>query len=307
MPITRIAYFAQTGVITSQPSGVLGAGNDFTFTLPINSANIEVTRPIEAVTAFGQFDALNQAQTNITTCKCSLKGYLGSGSGISGLNASAINKLIGHTRTGEMNIAVGPQGFTMSGILTNLGIDISVGGFGMFDLGFAGVGHPVSLANASTSATNPISSTFGILPVTTMSIGTSGLLTGASATSVKFSYDLPTDTLTALGENPNATQGLLNSIIATKAPYKTSLSVEGFGVNPGIVDAALQSGVSVGDINIVLPKGKVTSRSFNNAAGQASATFSYSAEDVSATITAATLGAYTQNNNALTSPTWGAS
>lgn len=306
MPINRIAYFAQTGKITSLDTGVLGSGNNFVYSLPINSANIEVTRPIDAVTAFGQFDALQQAQTNITTCKCSLKGYLGSGSGVTGLDSSVLNNLIGHTKTGAMAIEVGPQGFSMSGILTNIGLDISVGGFGMFDLGFAGVGNPV-VAAANASATTVISSSFGLAPVTTMSIGTSGLLSGANATSMKFSYDLPTDTLTSLGENPNANQTGINSIIATKAPYKASMSVEGFGVNVTLNDAALLSGITIGNISLVLPKGKVTSRSFNNAAGQASATFSYSAEDVSAQITPFTgLGLYTQNNNFLSSPTWGA-
>jgi hypothetical protein len=306
MPINRIAYFAQTGVVSSIGTNV------FSYTLPINSANIEVTRPIDAVTAFGQFESLRQAQTNITTCKCSLKGYLGSGNtyasgaaGISGISAGMLNNLIGQTRTGLMKIAVGPQGFEMSGILTNIGLDISVGGFGMFDLGFAGVGNP-SVADASTPATASVSSSFSISPITTMSIGTSGLLNGASATSVKFSYDLPTDTLTSLGENPNADQSGMNSIIATKAPYKTSLNVEGFGVNPNILDVSITGGISIGDIGIALPKGKVTSRSFNNAAGQASATFSYSAEDVSATITAVILPAYTQNSSALGSPTYGA-
>jgi hypothetical protein len=138
-------------------------------------------------------------------------------------------------------------------------------------------------------------------------VGTTGLLNGVYASAIKFSYDLPTDTLTSLGENPNATQGNLNSIIATKAPYKASLSIEGFGVNINILDSALKSGVSIGDIFISLPKGKVVSRSYNNAAGQSSANFSYSAEDVSAAFGPSDLDTYSQNNNRLLYPTWGAS
>ncbi len=175
----------------------------------------------------------------------------------------------------------------------------------MFDLGFAGVGQPV-VADAQTSATSALFTTLAISPVTTMSVAGSGLLTGAYATSVKFSYDLPTDNLTALGENPNAFQGQLNSIIATKAPYKASLSVEGFGVNNGIVDAALVSGIQIGNLVIRLPQGKVTSRSFNNAAGQATASFSFSAEDVSANFQTGVILAYQQNNTGLSYPTWGA-
>ena len=81
--IPRIAYFAQSGKLVT-PSG--------TYVLPVNSANIEVTRPIEAVTAFGQFNSLNTAQTNITTCKSTLKVYLGTGNLISGLTNNKIGR-----------------------------------------------------------------------------------------------------------------------------------------------------------------------------------------------------------------------
>lgn len=298
MAINRIAYFAQTGIISST------TGTAWSYILPINSASIEVSRPIEAATAFGQFGALNQAQTNVTTCKMSLKGYLGSGTNVTGVSSSVLNNIIGHTASGVMSIVVQPQGFTGSGILTNLGIDISVGGFGMFDMGFAGVGNPI-LADASASATNSSTTTLALAPVTTMSIGNAGLLQNANPTSIKFSYDLPTDTLTSLGENPNGWQGTLNSIIATKAPYKASLSVEGFGVNPTLTDAQATGQVSIGNIGVNLPKGRVTARSTSNAAGQATANFSYTVEDVSANISDVGIGAYSQNNNAQITPTYG--
>lgn len=302
MAINRIAYFAQTGVV-STPS--------HNYTFPINSANIEVSRPIESVTAFGSFNSLNQAQTNITTCKCSMKGHLGSGTNISGFNVHAISDIISTTQTGCLYISVGPQGFGMSGICTNIGLDIAVGGFGTFDIGFAGVGNP-TLSSGTPGATDILNTGVGtnawsICPVTTMSIGTTGLLSGVSATSVKFSYDLPTDTLTSLGENPNANQSGMNSIIATKAPYKATMHVEGFGVNATLQDAAALGGIQVGDIVIQLPNAKVTSRSFSNAAGQASATFSYSMEDVYASFTTGTVAAYVQDNNKTTTSTWGAS
>lgn len=289
--INRIAYFAQSGQLT------YGTGQ--TITLPINSANIETTRPVEAITSFGTFNSLNVAQTNLTTCKSSLKGYLGSGSGLTTLSASVLSGLITSTQTGTgaggIVITVTPGGFTMTGILSNIGLDISMGGFGMFELGFAGVGNPTVVppnASVATAGTAPLA----ISPITTMSIGTQGLLSGAAATSIKFAYDLPTDVLSALGDNPNAAQGNLVSVIATKAPYKTSLSVEGYGVDPTILDATLANGVSIGTINIVLPHGKVNSRTFNNAAGQVSATFAYSAEDVSATLTDIVISGYQQSS-----------
>jgi len=301
--INRIAYFAQSGQIV--------AGGT-TYTLPINSANIEVSRPIEAITSFGTFNSLNTAQTNLTTCKSSLKGYLGSGSGITTLSAACLNALISATQTGTgaggITITVLPDGFAMTGILTNVGLDISMGGFGMFDLGFAGVGNPFVISPSGAAGLVAGAAPLAISPITTMSIGTAGLLSGVAATSVKFSYDLPTDVLSALGDNPNATQGNLNSVIATKAPYKTTLSVEGYGVDPTILDTALVGGISIGTINIVLPHAKVNSRSFSNAAGQVSATFSYAAEDVSATLTDILISGYQQSpaNISAFGPAYGA-
>jgi len=278
MPISRIAYFAQSGTIFNGTKQ---------WTLPISSANIEVTRPIEAVTTFGQFGALNTAQTNITTCKSTLKTYLGSGNGISGISKNFIDEIISGSQTGTLRILVQPNGFQMYGILTNLGLDISLGGFGMCDLGFAGVGNP--------DISNPISTTISsggalaIAPVTTMSIGSGGAMSGIYATSLKFSYDLPTDTLGVLGENPNASQLSMQSTIATKAPYKTTMSIEGFGINlSGLLDNAVTGLFQIGELAFNLPKGKVTSRSVSNAAGQVSATFSMSLEDTSATFYTAT-------------------
>lgn len=301
--INRIAYFAQSGMLT------YGSGQ--TVVLPINSANIEVTRPIEAITSFGTFNSLNTAQANLTTCKSSLKGYLGSGSGLTTLSAAVLTGLISATQTGTgaggISIVVQPGGFTMTGILTNIGLDISMGGFGMFDLGFAGVGNPI-IVPPNTAQSIAGATPLSISPITTMSIGTSGLLSGVAATSVKFAYDLPTDVLSALGDNPNAAQGNLVSVIATKAPYKTTLSVEGYGVDPTIIDTALSNGISIGTINIILPHAKVNARSFNNAAGQVSATFSYACEDVSATLTDIALNAYQESSGNINSfgPTYGA-
>jgi hypothetical protein len=303
MAINRIAYFAQSGSLTYGGTTVV---------LPINHANIEVNRPVEAITSFGSFNSLNLAQTALTTCKSSLKGYLGSGSGITTLSAAVINALISATQTGTgaggIVITVAPDGFSMTGVLTNLGLDISMGALGMFDLGFAGVGNPYIVQPSGATGLVAGAAPLAISPITTMSVGSSGLLSGVAATSVKFSYDLPTENLSALGDNPNATQGNLISIIATKAPYKTSMTVEGYGVDPTILDAVLAQGVSIGTINIILPHGKVNSRSFSNAAGQVSASFSYSAEDVSATLTDIVISGYVQTGINITGfgPAYGA-
>ena len=291
--IPRIVYFAQSGTIQSSYTGLGYTGASFN--LPISSANIEVSRPIEGVNTFGHFGSLNTAQTNLSTCKSTLKGYMGSGSGISGFNVACLQDILNNTQSGNnIVIAVEPGGFQMSGICTNIGLDISLGGFGMIDMGFAGLGEPVLVnpLSANASQTTAIANTFTVAPITTMSIGAgpngSGALSGVYCTSIKFSYDLPTDVLGSLGDNPDATQGSpqIISQMATKPPYKAHISVEGYGVNPNLTDASVANAIFIiGNVGIQLPHAKVSSRSLSNAAGQVSETFSYSIEDFSAVLT----------------------
>lgn len=288
--IPRIAYFAQKVTLTDSVTNTSSI-------LPINSANIEVSRPIEAVTAFGKFNSLNTAQTNITTCKSTIKAYLGQGGGtLNSVDADLLNRLVAATQKGYITVDVDPAGYTMNGILTNIGIDISLGGFAMLDLGFAGVGSP-DIDNDQNGATTVIQDSYSLQPVTTMSIGSDQGLENIFATSIKFSYDLPTDTLGALGENPNASQNQMRSIIATKAPYKSSITVEGYGIDISNtrLDSTVNKVFKIGTIGIQLPNGKVSARSINNAAGQVSATFSMTIEDVGAIFTPVTPSAYDQN------------
>lgn len=302
MPIPRIAYFAQKVTLTPEDASP--------YILPINSANIEVSRPIEAVTAFGKFNSLNTAQTNITTCKSTIKAYLGEGQGgLSSVNATLLNALVAATQSKSITINVAPAGFEMKGILTSVGIDISLGGFAMLDLGFAGVGSPI-IENNQAGATTVVNDTYALKPVTTMSISSAagGPLDGIFATSLKFSYDLPTDTLGALGENPNARQADMKSIIATKAPYKSSMTVEGYGID--LSESRLDSTIAdkvfvIGPIGVKLPNAKVSARSFNNAAGQVSATFSMTLEDVGAVFSDETVNSYSQNFDQSNLPMYG--
>lgn len=299
MPITRTAYYAQTGRITT-PNG--------TYLLPISSANVEVSSPVEAVLSFGQFGSLNQAQANLTTCKSSWKMHMGSGVNITGISATVLNDLINCTLTGSpFTVAVGPGGFTMTGILDSLALDISMGGLGMCDLGFAGIGHPY--ISPPTNQGTAVSTTYSISPISTMSISTgAGALSGVFASSLKFSYSLPTDVLSALGDNPDAFQGNMASQIASKAPYKATFSIDGVGVDPTTIATGLAGlAYNIGDISVTLPHAKIISRGFTNAAGQVAATFSYTLEDTSATLGTVALAAYADVNTSMgVTPTYGA-
>lgn len=297
----RTLYVGQQVTISTGPTGALGANQRTTGVLPVSSASCEVTKPVEAVTAFGRLGSLALAQTNLTTCKSTVKCYLTSGAaaflptggGInSGVTAGLIQSLTGDAINGTYTvIQVAPNGFTMSGILSNIGMDMSLGGFGTMDMSFNGIGQPLfsqATANAtSESALSPNQTPMSIVPVTTIAVG--GQVTGfGCANSFKFSLDMPTDNLACLGDPPDMGQSpALNSLIATKPPYKATITVEGFGVdvsNTGLLTTAsnLSSNFTLGGLNIALPNAIVTSKSFNNAVGTANATYNFTMEDTSA-------------------------
>jgi hypothetical protein len=284
MAISRALYVGQT--VSIAVSG--GLGN--TYYLPVSSASCEATKPTDYINAFGHLGSLAAAQTNLTTCRSSIKTYLGTGSNGSGLTAAAISDITGDAVKGQMTVVtVTPNGFTMSGIMSSLGVDLSLGSFGTADLSFNGVGNPV-FAVVGNASTEQASMPAVIEPVTTMQA--SGMITGVGcSTSYKFSLDMPTDTLACLGSNPDEAQSTsMSSMIATKPPYKATIAVEGFGVdvsNANSATIALNAAGEfvLGHLGIKLPNAKITSKSFNNAVGNAGATYNFSAEDTTATFT----------------------
>ena len=282
----RTLYAGQTVQILSQQGNVTGY-------LPVSSATCEVTRPIEAVTAFGHLGSLALAQTNLTTCKASIKSYLVSGANFSGtiagglctgMSALLLQCLTGDAIQGNYTVInVTPNGFQMSGILSYVGVDIALGGFGTCDLTFNGIGEPYFYALSGPATADQTAMPNAIVPVTT--VGVSGAINSyGCATSFKFTMDMPTDNLACLGDPPDVFQfSGMNSLIATKPPYKSTISVEGYGVNvstTGIPPA--NSLYSLGGLSIALPHATFTSKSFNNAVGTANATFNYTVEDTTA-------------------------
>jgi len=290
----RTLYVGQQVQIVTGPTGA--GGIRATGVLPVSSASCEVTKPVEAVTIFGRLGSVAIAQTNLTTCKSSIKAYLTSGASAytptglnSGVTAGLLRAITGDAVRGEYTvITVSPNGFTMSGLCSSVGLDMALGGFGMLDLGFAGIGQPqfsTAVSNASTEP-SPNYTPQTIVPVSTVAVG--GLVTGfGCANSFKFSLDMPTENLACLGDPPDMTQQAgLNSLIATKPPYKSTITVEGFGIdiaNTGMLatPSNLQGNFTLGGLNVSLPNAIVSSKTFNNAVGTANATYNFTMEDVS--------------------------
>jgi hypothetical protein len=290
----RTLYVGQQVQIVAGTTGAgLVTGAKITGYLPVSSASCEVTKPIEAVSAFGHLGSLAIAQTNLTTCKASVKTYLTSGqvnplSGgfVSGICPALLSAITGDAVGGNYTvITVTPNGFTMSGLITSIGIDMSLGGFGTCDMSFNGIGQPFFASPSVNATSEQAVMPAALTPVTT--IGVSGGILSGCANSFKFSLDMPTDTLACLGDNPDMVQSpAMNSLIATKPPYKSTISVEGFGVDVGSysVSGVPPAGTKymLGGLSISLPNAIVTSKSFNNAVGNANATYNYTIEDTSA-------------------------
>lgn len=264
--------------------------------LPVSSASCEVSRPVEAVNAFGHLGSLALAQTNLTTCKSSIKSYLSSGianvtvSGVSGVCPGLIQSLTGDAVAGRYTvIAVTPNGFTMSGLITSLGIDMSLGGFGTMDMSFNGIGQPLFPSLSSNATTEQANMPSSLTPVTT--VGASGAILSGCANSFKFSLDMPTDILACLGDAVDAAQSpSMASLMATKPPYKATITVEGFGVDIGSSNTGIppaNTKYSLGGLAISLPNAVLTSKSFNNAVGNANASYNYTLEDSTANFSAA--------------------
>lgn len=282
----RTLYAGQSAAIT--PNG--GVGTSGVRYLPVQSASCDMSRPTENLLSFGRLGALSRVQNSVSTCKADIKTYLANATGITGgsnyanlLNTDFIRVLTGQALEGLVStIVVSPNGFTMSGILTNLGIDISNGSFGMADLSFAGVGEPIfAAAPLSSSFTEQSVMPSVFSPVTSTNVG--GMATGGCANSFKFSLDLPNETISCLGGSVSGSQGAVASSFTqvAKPPFSATISVEGLGVDAP-TGSQLTSAFTVGKLSISLPNGTLESRSVNQSVGSAGQTYSFSLADASA-------------------------
>jgi hypothetical protein len=282
----RILYAGQTASIT--PAGAAGASG--VRYLPVQSAACDVSRPLENVLSFGHLGTLARVQNSVSTCKSDIKTYLANSTGITGasnyanlLNAEFIQVLTGQALAGQVStISVTPGGFTMSGILSNLGIDISNGSFATADLSFVGVGEPYFAPAPTTSSfSEQPNMPTSFSPVTSTNV--SGTITGGCANSFKFSLDIPNEVISCLGGNISGTQtAIANSFLqVAKPPFSATISVEGLAVDAP-TGAQLNSAYIVGKLAITLPNGTLESRSVNQSVGSAGASYNYTLSDASA-------------------------
>jgi hypothetical protein len=282
----RVLYVGQEVKIAQTSSTGTGSWRY----LPVQSASCEVTRPIEDILSFGHLGSLGRVQNAVSTCKADIKSYLANSTGVAAsgtavnlLNADFITRLTGDSLNGSMAvITVVPNGFTMSGILSSLNIDMSQGAFATADLSFNGVGEPIfAVAPTGSSFSEQANMPVTFSPVTVTNV--SGQAISGCANSFKFSLDLPNESISCLGGSVTGSQAAVSAsfLQVAKPPFKASVTVEGTAVDAPS-GASLTNAYIIGKLSIQLPAAQVTSRSFNNAVGNAGATYNYTLEDVSA-------------------------
>jgi hypothetical protein len=161
----------------------------------------------------------------------------------------------------------------------------------MIDLGFDGVGRLRAL-NMGTTSTLPGSNAGGVgyitsaVPATSEHVNCTGS-SGDTVASIKFSYDMPTETLSALG---STIQGASHNVSAgnkvfSKPPFKASITADGQDMN--LVDDAWKNAVAGGVQMWITDVGPSASNAFNavisSAVNVSTRSFSQNVGDIGAT------------------------
>ena len=195
------------------------------------------------------------------------------------------------------------DGFKLIGICSSMSIDASKGAFPMLDLSFEGVGRleTLNMGTGGTLSNNDggLCSVDSVVPLTSKDVSLGTVIGGASGdtvASVKWSYDLPTETLSRLGGViiGNHTQVKDDNKVFSKPPFKATMTADGQSltktpaewINAG-ADAAKgafmildKAATSNGGVKVKLQDAgtNVSTRSFSQNVGDVGATFSVTAE-----------------------------
>ena len=251
MAVNRVLYATQRCEIHQYHATPASATK---WLLPVQTASADETIPQDDVLVLGKLGGVARLQKDVASCKASIKAYIcqsitENASGVASvatdqmhtfLNALAADASAGNPSriyvdsTGQGNAL---DGFEFHGTLSSIGIDASKGAFPMLDLSFDGVGRLEEL-NMGTATTLPgahagsVGYITAATPATSENVSVTGG-TGDTVASVKFSHDMPTETLSALG---STIQGSSSNVkdgnkVFSKPPFKTSITADGQDLN----------------------------------------------------------------------------
>ena len=271
MAPSRILYAAQSLVI------------DAFNALGVQSASCETTIPIEDISVLSKLGSAGRFQKEVATCKSEIKIYATAGLGdiISGLMVNADAGAIS-------TIEVSPNGFSMSGILSSFSLDASKGDFVTASLSFEGVGEARHLTGLDTSLSSEANAGLAITPMTSTEVK----VAGSCPSSLKYSLDIPNETVTCLGSVITGSQSVVaaGNQMFSKPPFKSSLNLEGLNVDLNTAVITFTVGPSATPsscIEVVIADGSIASKSFNQSAGDVGATYSNVVEGTDARINSA--------------------
>jgi len=269
--------------------------------LPIQSASIERTIPTEDVMILGKLGSAGRQQKEVESVKMDIKLFWASGSRANSstttvspggdetrITASDLQTLTGNALRGiRSKIVVQPNGFTGYGVLTNFGIDGSIGDFLTASMSFEGFGTPII---ASTSTDPTVESSY--VPASVFVYTSENISLGAHGTetikSAKFSLDIPTERLSHIGAPVTGLQTDTTltgaHLLVAKPPFKVSVSYEG----QLVTGAHELDTLTFGHISFTPIAANITSQNYSQNAGDVGASMSFSAEGTSVTMEAAT-------------------
>ena len=262
-------------IYNSQTLSIPGLG-----AVPVKNISVSRERPMEPMMMIGVLKGGNQHQKGPETFKIDVKCFM-----TSALNTTAFKALFVNTQKGTPTAISMTDGFSATAVLTSINIDSSVGEFVEMSLSFQGIGDP----EISTS-TAPIGADVGGAAAATVLDSSNVTLVdpfGTTVKSFKYSFEMPVEPFftynnsTFVGKSTAIMSDNSMTLIG-KAPYKSSLSIEGTSVmQPVATRGTTITGPTVGGMSLNLSNAVLKSFSVSQTPGEIGAAFSASYEGTS--------------------------
>ena len=255
--------------------------------IPIKSVSISRERPMEPLMVMGYLKGADQQQKGFETFKVDVKTYL-----TSTMTDAQFKTLFSNTEKGvpsqiELETQGAASSFKGNVVLTSLNIDSTVADFIEVSLSFQGLGNPDIAVNGAMTPVDHITR-----PVDNVAVLDSSNIAGSIDTygttikSLKFSFEMPVETMTnhkaAMVGSSTTVMSATTSTLIAKAPYKSSLNLEGqslINYQGSSTDRGIKlAKVTVGGVNITLVNAALKSFSINQSPGEIGAAYSSSYE-----------------------------
>jgi len=253
--------------------------------IPIKSVSISRERPMEPLMVMGHLKGADQQQKGFETFKVDVKTYL-----TSTMTDGLIKNLFTNTEKGvpspiELKTEGGASSFKGNVVLTSISIDSTVADFIEVGLSFQGLGNPeINVNGDMTPVDHATAPAPGVVVLDSSNIGSSIDTYGSTIKSLKFSFEMPVETMTnhkatMVGNSTDVMSATTSTLIA-KAPYKSSLNLEGQSLElyKSTDRGSKLAKVTVGKVNLTLVNAALKSFSINQSPGEIGAAYSSSYE-----------------------------